>query len=185
MSYLKRLINYILRISILIDLSILYPWLFLYLNKSIAYCRVSLNIHRHDDATERERSMEIVPNISKYISSPRIKSGKKWTTMETLSYDEFIYSQSGSKRQTSRKHLTRSFSYFPVCETWIHRVAVKRWQTSSHGSIPSRVSLDDAIMQFVTEESIPRGIITRRAETRIPAELSASSTGRCLPPDGE
>lgn len=146
--------------------------------------RVSLNIHRHDDATERERSMEIVPNTSN-ISSPRIKIGKKWTTMETLSYDEFIYSQSGSKRQTSRKHLIRSFSYFPVCETWIHRVAVKRWQTSSHGSIPSRVSLDDAIMQFVTEESIPRGIITRRAETRIPAELSASSTGRCLPPDGE
>lgn len=86
---------------------------FFYLNKSIAYCRVSLNIHRHDDATERERSMEIVPNTSN-ISSPRIKSGKKWTTMETLSYDEFIYSQSGSKRQTSRKHLTRSFSYFPV-----------------------------------------------------------------------
>lgn len=49
-------------------------------------------------------------------------------TYITLSYDEFIYSQSGSKRQTIRKHLTRSFSYFPVCETSDHEFTV--WLSS-------------------------------------------------------
>lgn len=112
--------------------------------------------------------------------------------------DKFIYLRRDEWIETAnyrennffrRINRPRSFPYFPVCETSEeHESPLRGCQAvgKHHLTVrflppPPRVSfLDDAIMQFVTEESIgiewsgevivaPPSTAHRRAETRIPA----------------